>query len=494
MDDQEVNLDLIERQLARKKYQTDVATSGRQALEMIDNRSYDLLLLDIMMPDMDGLKVLRQIRSEYDPSKLPVIMVTAKAKSSDIVECLSQGANDYITKPIDFPVFHARVDTQINLKQAEDEIYKLNKSLEQQVELKTLDVFNSQKELAEAQRMVKLGSWTMEHQDEILRWSDEVFRIIEKDPKQFHNPFTSFIYLVHPEDRDMVNQAFSESIKNKVPYNITHRLLMDDGRVKYVQEKCKTIYADDGTALRSVGTILDVTERTEIEKERQRLLKENEKLLNRSMVIQEEERKNIARELHDELGQSLAGIRMDVDFIRGTIHDPQSEEMLAIEDIQVILDETTMRIRQMSERLRPMMLDYMGLEQALREIIEKWASRNRHIKTTFKLNGTGSIDELPEIVSLMFYRVVQESLTNITRHANADHVDIQIEKLAKHIIMSIQDDGLGMDLSQPSSGLGLAGMRERVRASNGKLDVISKPGQGVEIQVHVNTNNFEGNK
>jgi adenylate cyclase len=130
VDDQESNRDMLSRRLERRGYRVAVAEDGRQALEMITTQKFDLVLLDIMMPGISGLEVLRILRARSSAANLPVIMATVKDQSSDVVEALHLGANDYVTKPFDFPVVLARLQTQLSLKRAMDQIHRLAQQLE----------------------------------------------------------------------------------------------------------------------------------------------------------------------------------------------------------------------------------------------------------------------------------------------------------------------------------------------------------------------------
>jgi adenylate cyclase len=130
VDDQESNRDMLSRRLERRGYTVAVAEDGRQALEMITTQKFDLVLLDIMMPGISGLEVLRILRTRYSAADLPVIMVTVKDQSSDVVEALHLGASDYVTKPFDFPVVLARLQTQLSLQRAMGEIQRLAEQLE----------------------------------------------------------------------------------------------------------------------------------------------------------------------------------------------------------------------------------------------------------------------------------------------------------------------------------------------------------------------------
>jgi adenylate cyclase len=130
VDDNEMNRDLLSRRLARRGYSVAVAEDGRQALTMLATQPFDLVLLDIMMPDISGLDVLKSLRERHAMADLPVIMATAKGQSEDIVSALELGANDYVIKPLDFPVVLARVQTQLSLKRAMQEIQRLAEQLE----------------------------------------------------------------------------------------------------------------------------------------------------------------------------------------------------------------------------------------------------------------------------------------------------------------------------------------------------------------------------
>ena len=130
VDDNELNRDMLSRRLKKRGYAVVVAEDGRRALELVEKQQFDLILLDIMMPGLSGLDVLRSLRDRHSVSELPVIMATARDQGEDIVEALKLGANDYVTKPLDFPVVLARTETQLSLKDAMEQIRRLAQGLE----------------------------------------------------------------------------------------------------------------------------------------------------------------------------------------------------------------------------------------------------------------------------------------------------------------------------------------------------------------------------
>ena len=129
VDDDMNNRDLLSRRLKRIGYQTEMAPSGPVALELLATQTFDLIMLDVMMPGMDGFEVLRRLRETFPQTDLPVIMVTAKENSEDVVHALRLGANDYVTKPLDFPVVVARAAIQVALKRAVATVRQLERNL-----------------------------------------------------------------------------------------------------------------------------------------------------------------------------------------------------------------------------------------------------------------------------------------------------------------------------------------------------------------------------
>jgi sigma-B regulation protein RsbU (phosphoserine phosphatase) len=129
VDDNEMNRDMLSRRLQRKQFDVDTAAGGHEAIELILNGSYDLVLLDIMMPEVDGFEVLETVRRIYDATELPIIMATAKSASDDIVKAFKMGASDYVTKPIDWPVALARINTHLQSKASIERIRLLEDSL-----------------------------------------------------------------------------------------------------------------------------------------------------------------------------------------------------------------------------------------------------------------------------------------------------------------------------------------------------------------------------
>jgi signal transduction histidine kinase len=217
-------------------------------------------------------------------------------------------------------------------------------------------------------------------------------------------------------------------------------------------------------------------ERTRAEKAEQEL----RRLSNQLVRVQEEERKTISRELHDEVGQILTGLRMEL----GTLshYHPDEEFRQRLESVKKLAEEALRSVRNLALLVRPSMLDDLGLEPALH-----WQAKefSRRCGIPVSLNIEGKLDNLPESLRLCLYRAIQEAMTNCGKHAGASHVTVVVKQDEARVIASVHDDGKGFDALLKTHGLGLLGMTERVRALQGSMSVSSEPGSGTEIRLEL---------
>ncbi|HEX4676791.1 MAG TPA: ATP-binding protein [Steroidobacteraceae bacterium] len=218
-------------------------------------------------------------------------------------------------------------------------------------------------------------------------------------------------------------------------------------------------------------------------------LTDNRRLSQQYVRLQEAERKSLARELHDELGQYLNVIKLDAVAIRdGRLTDPASLRQQAgaiVTNGNHIHTVLTSLIRQ----LRPVGLDELGLGAALEHCIDTWRPRLPDVRLSLELSG--EFGDLTEAVTLTVYRVVQEGLNNVAKHAAAGQVTMRLERTPPgtgspdFVTVTIADDGVGVDTKVPTQGLGLIGMRERVAALAGHLEVSSTPGSGFQLKAQI---------
>jgi signal transduction histidine kinase len=215
------------------------------------------------------------------------------------------------------------------------------------------------------------------------------------------------------------------------------------------------------------------------------LIKKNHALLQRILEVQEDERKRIARDLHDDLGQYLSAIKAQSNSL---LIDASSsaDVQLTAKSITSSADHAYDATRNMIHSLRPVALDDLGLSAALEHLLDTWRSISTETMqsvarldknsrpTNYQLHIHGDIDSYHETVNITVFRIVQEALTNIAKHARAQAVLIDIESKANYLTIAITDDGVGFDISKQNSGYGLLGIAERVEALAGNMEISSQ--------------------
>jgi two-component system, NarL family, sensor histidine kinase UhpB len=217
-------------------------------------------------------------------------------------------------------------------------------------------------------------------------------------------------------------------------------------------------------------------------------IRNNHRLTQQIIHLQEEERKKLARDLHDEIGQYLTAVHIDASAMVAAKKLTVARESATA--IAQITRQMMFTIQDLLARLRPRVLDELGLSLALAELIHHWHDRNRNIMVVNEISN--HLSQPDESVAVTVYRILQECLTNISKHAAASRVTIVVADTEDGLSMRVEDDGRGFDASLPSRGYGLAGMQERVEGLMGSMNITSAPGQGTRIEVRFhNTEKFK---
>jgi len=230
----------------------------------------------------------------------------------------------------------------------------------------------------------------------------------------------------------------------------------------------------------------DITRRKAFEDALRRQQDELRELSARVLEAREEEKTLIARELHDELGQLLTALKMDVAWLRDHLPNAAPETRRKVEQMNAVLDQTVGSVRRISADLRPLMLDDLGLADAASWLVEDF-SRRSGIDCALELPLDGGFDALERGISTALYRALQESLTNIGRHAQAKRARIALRLEAGAVLLEVEDDGRGIeaeDIAKPRS-LGLKGMRERALYLGGSLEVARAASGGTRLRLQL---------
>jgi two-component system sensor histidine kinase UhpB len=205
----------------------------------------------------------------------------------------------------------------------------------------------------------------------------------------------------------------------------------------------------------------------------------NRRLTQQIIRLQEDERQSLARDIHDEIGQYLTAIHVDAcAILNGRKLSSAKESALAI---SMVTRQMMDVVHQIIQRLRPRVLDELGLGLALIELVHHWRQRCRNTMIVCHIDKNLGI--LDELVSITAYRVVQECLTNIAKHANAGYVSVKVKQDEQFIHLYIEDDGVGFSQTVSTQGFGLAGMIERVQGLLGEINIQSSINQGVKVTV-----------
>ncbi len=259
-----------------------------------------------------------------------------------------------------------------------------------------------------------------------------------------------------------------------------------DGSKIWVSSNAKVVHPSDGQFRHYEGTLVDITNR----KQSEEMLKE---LTRKVIETQELERKRIARELHDSIGQMLSAVKFRIQSAGEKIVSQKSKVWKDLSDAWTLLEQSIHEVRRVSHNLRPSILDDLGLVSAVRNMCEEFADRTR-IKV--KLKSSRFPQRLLPEVELSVFRIIQEALNNVEQHSRATHLALQIQKKNSHLMVTIKDNGRGFDPQgsyrqrSKARGFGLEGIRERVSTLGGQLDVRAAANKGVHISIEIPLRNI----
>jgi len=356
-----------------------------------------------------------------------------------------------------------------------------------------------------ALRSAHMGVWRLDLIENKRHFDDQVCHLLGIAPAKFTGTEEEFYKALHPDDREMLKAIWARTIEQDVPYEAEYRAVWPDGSVHYLTARGKLVHDDKGQQVSVNGIIWDSTERKRMEEElrkshnllemriqeRTAELRESEErfrcLSGRLLAAQEEERKNIGREIHDSIGSSLAAVIFVLESARSNalqLDGKQIQDLLEnpISITKKAIDET----RRIHTGMRPPVLDDIGLIVAIdwycREFQQSYPQIHMEREVGIEEN------EIPEPLKIVIFRILQESLNNVAKYSKAEFVGLAITKNGGTIEFAIEDNGIGFDLSAILSradgnrGLGLASMRERASLAGGNLIIQSIPGEGTTIR------------
>jgi signal transduction histidine kinase len=281
-----------------------------------------------------------------------------------------------------------------------------------------------------------------------------------------------------PQDADRMRALVDEAIRERRDFNCDYRITLADGSIRVLNDRGGTILNEEGAPIRLVGTAQDVTELRKAEQALQEYAARLQNLSRRLLEVQEEERRHLARELHDEVGQILTSLRL---ILKPTADLTTNAATAGFEKARALVDELLETVRQLSFDLRPAALDQLGLLAGLLALFDRY-TKQTGVLVNFKHQGVNG-RFAPEVETTA-YRIVQEALTNVARHAAAASVSVTVWTTVDMLSAQIEDRGRGFDAEDALARVrssGLPGMQERVTLLGGLLTIESRPGAGTQI-------------
>jgi PAS domain S-box-containing protein len=494
------------------------ATSAKEALELLLKTDVAVVLMDVSMPELDGFQLAAMIRQHPRFQRTAIIFVSAVHLTDlDQLKGYEHGAVDYISVPVVPELLRAKVRVFADLHRKTRQLETLNRELEQRVMERTEEL------ASKAELLMQLNTeLTGKNQelDAIFSTAPDIIFSRRADGSRDYisdrfydftgaplNSANGFGWLdyVHPDDRQQAMDQWMRCVESGANYEAEYRLRSRDGSYRWFRARAVPIH-DDGRIEKWYGTCSDIHDSklleqsirdnaAELEKMVDSRTEELRRLSVRLMTLQDQERRRIARDLHDGLGQELAVAKMVLDKMLLRKAAQPSDESWS--EASSIIDRAIQQVRTMSHLLHPPLLDEVGLLSALAWYTDGLTKRSG-IETSLAVYPE-NFPRLASEVETAIFRIVQEALTNVFRHSQAHSVRINLSQKNGTISVAVRDDGKGIGekivaLRPDSVGVGIGGMKQRAKELGGEFRLTNlDPGTLVEIEIPYSASQREPN-
>ena len=328
--------------------------------------------------------------------------------------------------------------------------------------------------------------WDWDLTTNALWWSENFQTLFNYKPEQIEQTVEWWVNRLHPDDRDRIFSGVLAAVgRGERFWAGEYRFLRGDGTYATIFDRGYVVYDEEGKPIRMIGALMDITERKLAQKE---LEKSHAQLRDLSTHLQtrlEEERTRIAREIHDEFGQVLTVLKMEISWLQKKFSGKQQQALREkAQSMSKLIDSAIQTVRKTATDLRPGILDDLGLTAAI-----EWQAQEFEKRTGIPCK----LSILPEDMTIdpdrstAIFRILQETLTNVARHAQAARVDIHLTRTDEALILKVKDNGIGITDHQAtdSKSLGLLGIRERVRLWQGEVTISGTERLGTEVHVRL---------
>ena len=334
-----------------------------------------------------------------------------------------------------------------------------------------------------AQQSAQIGIWDWHPQTGEIIWTPELESIYGFEPGSFSGSYQDFSSRVHPDDLRMLEDLRDEAVAAHQTFECDFRIRLPGGEIRWVHCKGSALYDAIGRPERIYGVNFEITERKLMEQRLESSLQQQALLSGRLLTIQEEERRQLARELHDEIGQVLTAVR--INLLTAQVNRNPSEFQRRVQECIDITSQAIQQVRGRSLELRPSLLDDLGLIPAMEQYVERQAELG---KCAIQFQFDPLTERPPPETEIACYRVMQEAITNILRHARASMIHLILARDEQLLQLRIRDDGCGFEVGEArrramsGGSFGLLGMEERAILAGGGIEFASQPGQGSEVR------------
>jgi len=335
------------------------------------------------------------------------------------------------------------------------------------------------------------GIWDWDIPSGAVYYSPRYMELLHFLPGELPNVLESFTSHLHPDDSARVRAAIQEHLKSGRVYDTEFRLRTKDGQYRWFRVRGEAVWGPDGRATRMAGSLTDIHARRLAEESLRQAqsdaLLARQEFTHRLISAQEQERKRLAGELHDSLGQNLSLIKNRIQLALGD-QALSTAAASQLEAASKLVGETITEVRTLSHHLRPLPVEQFGLTESLDALVHAVAETSR---IPFEKHFDNVDDLFPGEQSTMIYRILQEALNNLVKHSQATSAAVTLERDLRCVRLKVQDNGRGFDKNavvgprRIRTGIGLTGMDERVRMLGGSLEVRSSPGEGTLLVLEI---------
>lgn len=485
------------------------ATSAKDALEKLLKTDVAVVLMDVSMPEIDGFELAEIIRQHPRFQKTAIIFVSAVHLTDlDRLKGYQHGAVDYLSVPIVPEVLRAKVRVFAELHRKNRQLERLNSELEQRVVDRTLELERKAVMLEQLNRDLAQRNQEL---DAIVQTAPDIIFSRQSDGTRDHISSRFYEYTgappgsavgmgwlehMHADDRERSVEHWLRCVQSGEAYESEYRLRRADAQYRWFRARAVPLRDQQGAILKWYGTCSDIHDSKLLEQsirdnthELERMVDlrtvELRRLSSRLMTLQDEERRRIAREIHDGLGQELAAAKMILDGILSRDSSPSMRQ--AASDASQLVDRAIKQVRTISHLLHPPLLDEVGLVSALRWYLEGLSERSG-IEIRLEVDPP-DLGRLKEDLETAIFRIIQEALTNMFRHSGARNGRVSLAESEGRIVVTVSDDGKGIEeqvaqFRPDSVGVGIGGMRQRVSELGGRLRLANaNPGTIVEVVI-----------